>query len=495
MKGLFILISVWLAFGLTQPVHAVVGCSLSNPDQDIARLFPEMTSYRVHFLTFKTQAPEGLRALESGLQMPLDPIFETEDVPYALYIVDGEKGRLGYVFGANNRGAHSSIQLIAAIEATGELRTLTLQRIRSPSATSFRAESFLNALVQVGFEANFMPCYRDGLCENAPVSDPSKGQSKEDYRAILRGLTKLGLLKELLLQPLRNPTPRTPASRAEWIGNFRGRELVAAAPKQLLALPLSDEAFAPTDPVFIWGLGETALVWPIADLEQHTLLEMQIGNQSLLLAKASLNSNPVLWAPEGPTAFRSTQDILFEDQIYMDMQSGSQWSLSLGESVYGVASGRSIRRALGGMTLSWKEAQSTGLHLMGSAGLKAAAPPEKAPKILLVLKQGLEHPAWKLSDLPANSLLKDGEIIIAKIGSDAIAWNTTDHQGEGHTFSRNGHFFARDIATGSQWSLLSGRALSGPLKGRQLLGFVHTRMQPSAWESLFPGQKHHNQTQ
>jgi hypothetical protein len=85
--------------------------------------------------------------------------------------------------------------------------------------------------------------------------------------------------------------------------------------------------------------------------------------------------------------------------------------------------------------------------------------------------------------------------VIAKIGADAIAWNTTDYQGERHTFSRNGLFFARDIATGSQWSLLSGRALSGSMKGRQLRGFVHTRMRESAWESLFPGQERHSPTQ
>lgn len=485
MKGFFILLIVWVASGLAQPVRAAVGCSLNNPDQDISRLFPEMTSYRVHFLTFKTQAPERLKALELGLQTPLDPIFESVDVPYSLYIVDGKNGRLGYVFGANNRGAHSSIQLIGAIATDGTLRKLTIQRIRSPSAVDFRSEAFLQALVEAGLEAEFTPCYRDGLCDKVEVSDPSNGRAKEDYRAILRGVTKLRLLKELLLSPTQNPRPRTPNARAEWIGNFRGQELVAGAAKPLAASPLKPDAFAPTDRVFVWGVGDMALVWPLAELQNHPLLEMKIGNQSLLLGQASLNNNPVLWAPGEGETFRSTQDILFEDQIYMDLQSGSQWSLSLGQSVYGAAAGKTLRRGFGGLTLTWEEAQSTGLRLVGDPGSTTSAPLQLKTNPLLVLNQGNQTVAKQLSELPVRSLLKANAIIIAKIGTDAIAWSTTDHQNERHNLSRHGLFFARDLATGSQFSLVSGRALSGPLQGRQLQGVVQNRMQQGPWESLF----------
>jgi hypothetical protein len=491
MKGLSILLIACLGLSATQPAVAAVGCSLANPDQDIARLFPGMTSYRVHFLSFKTQAPDGLKAFELGLGTPLDPLFETADTPYTLYIVNRKNERLGYVFGANNRGAHSRIQLIGALDPEGELKSLTLQRIRSPEAPQFRSEAFLSDLRQAGFQEDFGACYRDNQCDAVTVADPSQGRAAKDYRAILRGLTKLKLLKELLLQPTANLVPRTDRARAEWIGNFRGPELIAARPQRLPTKALAVDAFAPKDQVFVWGLGTSALVWPVQALNQHPLLEMQVAGQSILLASASLNTNPVVLAPTGPQALRSTRDVLFEDQVYMDMQSGSQWSLSLGQSVYGPAAGQSIPRGLGGVVLSWQEAKQSGLKLFGHPWAEVPTESDPNPSELLVLQTGSAHPAWTLSDLPKDRLLQTEGLILAAMGASAIAWQQQDHTGQRHRFTRDGTFFARDRSTQSQWSLISGRAVSGDLKGRQLRGLVHTRMQHNAWESLFPGQRLH----
>jgi len=487
MKGLLLLLLTWFQLGAFQQASAAVGCSLANPDQDIARLFPEVTSYRVHFLSFKTQAPEGQKALEVGLGTPLDALFETDDTPYSLYIVDGKKGRLGYVFGANNRGAHSSIQLIGALDPSGSLLSLSLQRIRSPEAKAFRNEAFLNGLAQAGLEANYTPCYRDGLCEGLSAADPSQGRAKQDYQAILRGVTKLRLLKDLLLQPTRNPIPRSNKALAEWIGNYRGAELVAALPKELNPQVLTPEAYQPDDPVFVWGLGEYALVWPLGALAQHPLLEMQIGTQSLLLASASLSSNPVLLAPTTPKAFRSTRDVLFEEALFLDLHSGSQWSLSLGKSVYGPSANQRIRRGLGGLSLSWQDALNSGLKLVGSPPLSGS---RKSPRKgeLLVLQVGDRHPAWRITDLAPDGLLQQEGLVLARIGDDAVGWQHRDQTGQTHDLKRDGTLFAHDKATGSRWSLVSGRAMEGPLKGRQLQGLVHTRLQQSAWESLFPGQ-------
>jgi len=467
-----------------------VGCSLANPDQDIPRFFPDMLSYRVHFLSFQRQAPEKLKALEIGLQSPLDSIFETLDVPYTLYVVEGKEGRLGYVFGANNRGAHSSIQLIAALNAEGKLQELYLQRIRSPEAAAFRSSEFLEALTQIGLEAapTWASCYRDGHCQDVPVADPSQGRASEDYQAILRGLAKLKLLKELLLQPTQPPIARTAQARAEWIGNYRGPQLIAAdalavRPKNSLRERLSDD-----DWVYVWGLGERALVWPIQSLRERPLLELEIGDQSLLLASAGLKSNPVLLFPSRPSAFRSTKDVLFEDQVHMDLETGSQWSLSLGEAVYGPTMGARVERGIGGLHMSWADAKASGLKLFPLFGQPVGEQSDVVNSDLLVLKTGATHPAWRLSKLSEEQLLVQDGILIARIGGDGIAWQTRDHQAEEHQFQRTGRFHIRDEATSTKWSLISGRAVEGPLKGRQLKGLVHLRLSEVAWRSFFPGQ-------
>ena len=198
-------ILVLLTLGLwPRGAQAAVGCSLNDPDEDIQRFFPEMTSYRVHFVTLKKQNPDGTAALERGLGTPLDPVFETADVPYSLYVVEGPQTRLGYVLGSNNRGAHGSIQVIAALDAKGQLLEVYLQKIRSPEASQFRSDAFLDALAEHSLEdfSTQASCYRDGLCDAALVADPSEGRATEDYHSILRGLAKLHWLQELLLLPL-----------------------------------------------------------------------------------------------------------------------------------------------------------------------------------------------------------------------------------------------------------------------------------------------------
>jgi hypothetical protein len=307
-------------------------------------------------------------------------------------------------------------------------------------------------------------------------------------------MAKLNLLKQLLLQPTAAPTPRTSSARAEWIGNFRGPDLVAAKPLALSLAAIDEKAFADKEEVYVWGLGSKALVWPLSALRDNPLLETQIGEQTLLLSKATLGGNPILLAPSGPSAFRSTLDVLFEDQIYMDLKSGSQWSLSLGACVYGPSAGARVRRGLGGLPMSWAMAKKSGLELWGlstvSGSERAFEPPE-----LLVLERGEDHPAWRISQLPETGLLLEQDLLLARIDSDAIAWQSLDHTQQRHKFNREGLLFAQDEATGSRWSLVSGRAIAGPLEGRQLVGLVHLRLKEIAWRSLFPGQILHEQAQ
>ena len=66
----------------------------------------------------------------------LDPVYETSDVPYTLYAVRANGKSLGYVFGANQRGTYSNIQVIAVTEA--DLPDEKVAACTSASATDIK---------------------------------------------------------------------------------------------------------------------------------------------------------------------------------------------------------------------------------------------------------------------------------------------------------------------------------------------------------------------
>jgi hypothetical protein len=72
-----------------QAVFAAIGCTLSNPAEDLKYLFPEMTSYKEELKEFgKLQDGEKLfKSLKDRLGSDLDPIYETFETPYTVYFI------------------------------------------------------------------------------------------------------------------------------------------------------------------------------------------------------------------------------------------------------------------------------------------------------------------------------------------------------------------------------------------------------------------------
>lgn len=491
-KGMRILgfILVLLTLGLwPRGAQAAVGCSLNDPDEDIQRFFPEMTSYRVHFVTLKKQNPDGTAALERGLGTPLDPVFETADVPYSLYVVEGPQTRLGYVLGSNNRGAHGSIQVIAALDAQGQLLEVYLQKIRSPEASQFRSEAFLDALAEHSLEdfSTQASCYRDGLCDAALVADPSEGRATEDYHSILRGLAKLHWLQELLLLPLGGPAPRNLATQAEWIGNHRGQGLldaVAHTPAPRLASP---EDHSPDTPVFLWGIGRFGLVWPLESIESYATMSTRIGSHTLLLARSHSEGTPQVVGLTDGKALRPTRDVLWGDRIFVDDQSLSRWSTALRKAVYGDAAGQPLHRLHTGVLLSWREASESGLLLLNAAPPRLSGPTSPISSgSMLVIEEEAETLAFELSELQPGVLHTHNALILSRIGPSVAVWRRIDRQGREHQLLRESSFFLRDRETNSRWSLISGRAVSGPLMGAQLTAPPSQTLSREGLAGLFP---------
>ena len=136
---------VALALLAGSPAWAAIGCTLSNPAQDLRYLFPQMTSYKEELEEF-TRLANG-RALFSALQerlgSDLDPIYETYETPYTVYEVFKGKERLGVVHGVNVPGKGGVIQVFLWTDPkTAEIKRFFFQRLESAAAKALRSKQF-----------------------------------------------------------------------------------------------------------------------------------------------------------------------------------------------------------------------------------------------------------------------------------------------------------------------------------------------------------------
>jgi hypothetical protein len=131
-----------------QAALAAIGCTLSNPAEDIKYLYPEMTSYREDLKEFPKlkDGPAVFKGLRERLGSDLDPIYETYETPYTVYEVFQGKKKIGVVHGVNVPGKGGVIQVfLAADPGTAQIKRLFFQRLESPAARALRDKSFRKA--------------------------------------------------------------------------------------------------------------------------------------------------------------------------------------------------------------------------------------------------------------------------------------------------------------------------------------------------------------
>ncbi|HEY9070819.1 MAG TPA: hypothetical protein VIV61_11240 [Candidatus Ozemobacteraceae bacterium] len=150
MKKRFLPVVVFLSFVILElivpaGVSAAIGCTLSNPAQDLKFLYPEVTSFKEEIR--ELCALPGGAALYDGLKerlgSDLDPVYESFDTPYTVYSVFKGNQRIGYVHGVNVPGKGGVIQVFLATDpATGEIRDFFFQRIESRAARTLKDKTF-----------------------------------------------------------------------------------------------------------------------------------------------------------------------------------------------------------------------------------------------------------------------------------------------------------------------------------------------------------------
>ena len=123
-----------LLFAVAQQIFGAIGCTLSNPAQDLKYLYPQMTTYKEE-LNELPRLKDGaalFKALRERLGSDLDPIYETYETPYSVYSVFEGQTKIGIVHGVNVPGKGGVIQVFVSTDPkTAEIRSFFFQRLES----------------------------------------------------------------------------------------------------------------------------------------------------------------------------------------------------------------------------------------------------------------------------------------------------------------------------------------------------------------------------
>ena len=179
---------------------AAIGCTLSNPAEDLKYLYPEMTTYKedLYELPRLKDGAALFKGLKERLGSDLDPIYETYETPYAVYSVFRGQTKIGVVHGVNVPGKGGVIQVFLALDpTTAEIKTFFFQRLESPAAAQLRKKDFraqfsglsLGDFYKHDYYAAVEPGAKaDKVSAIRPPAIGAAGQP--DYAASIRGIRK-----------------------------------------------------------------------------------------------------------------------------------------------------------------------------------------------------------------------------------------------------------------------------------------------------------------
>ncbi len=188
------------------PARGAVGCDLTDPDRDVARLFPASTGYRTTYAAIDKRGGEPLlRRVEARLGDRSHGIYETIDVPYTIYEIYGGKARIGYIHGVNQKGQFGGIQVFVALDLEGRILSFYIQKMTSRWAKKLRDPAFGRQFVGLGladFEG-YDPAAGRASGKAAAIRNPAP-EAEADFRAAMRATKKnLILMDEFVYSEAR----------------------------------------------------------------------------------------------------------------------------------------------------------------------------------------------------------------------------------------------------------------------------------------------------
>src|SRR5215831_20196737 len=195
-----ILTTLAVMIAAAQPAIAAIGCTLSNPAEDLKYLYPEMTTFKEELMEF-SKLKDGaalFKGLRARLGSGLDPIYETYETPYTVYSVFKGTAKIGIVHGVNVPGKGGVIQVFLATDPTsGTITNFFFQRLESPAAKQLRVKEFraqFTGLTLADFyKHDYYAAAEAGSKADkvAAIQAPQmEASGRADYYAALRGVRK-----------------------------------------------------------------------------------------------------------------------------------------------------------------------------------------------------------------------------------------------------------------------------------------------------------------
>ena len=185
---------------LPQNSFGAIGCTLSNPAEDLKYLYPEMTTFKEDLKEFP-RLKDGAalyKGLKARLGSDLDSIYEAYETPYTVYSVFKGTTKIGIVHGVNVPGKGGVIQVFLSLDPTSaEIRSFFYQRLESPAAKQLRGKEFraqysgltLADFYKHDYYVQVQPGAKaDKLASIKPPFIDATG--KPDYEASVRGIRK-----------------------------------------------------------------------------------------------------------------------------------------------------------------------------------------------------------------------------------------------------------------------------------------------------------------
>jgi len=199
MNKMFVFLAL-IVLTMPQNVLAAIGCTLSNPAEDLKYLYPEMTTYKEDLYEFPRMknGAELFKGLRARLGSDLDAIYETYETPYTVYSVFKGQSKIGVVHGVNVPGKGGVIQVFISVDpVTAEIKSLFFQRLESPAARQLRNKDFRAQFAGLTL-ADFYKHDYYAVIDTAAKADrlatvePPKidAAGKPDYDASMRGVRK-----------------------------------------------------------------------------------------------------------------------------------------------------------------------------------------------------------------------------------------------------------------------------------------------------------------
>lgn len=208
-----IFVFILLCFSIQRPLQAAVGCTLTNPAQDLKYLFPDLTTYKEELrdLSRMKDGKALYAALRERLGSDLDPVYEIFETPYTVYTIFKGNDILGYVHGVNVPGQGGLIQIFLSTDPkSGAIRRVFFQRLESLASRALRSKEYLDQFAALTLADFYKHDYyrvaepgstKDKLARiKNPVTD---GKGKGDYDASIRGLRKNLILLDFFVYDRR----------------------------------------------------------------------------------------------------------------------------------------------------------------------------------------------------------------------------------------------------------------------------------------------------